>query len=102
MLSQMGTMSWFSSYGTHAVSIAYQVVTALACAGLVAWGIRHDERAVMLIAVAGAVMFLFLRLADWFWDLVPQWLFFLLIAGFALGVLAVLRRLRLRRAVEAP
>jgi hypothetical protein len=40
------------------------------------------------------VLFLFLRLVDWFWTLVPQWLFFLLVGGFALGVLFLLRRLR--------
>ena len=63
-------------------------------AALVAWGIRRDQRLVMQIGTAGAVIFLFLRLVDWFWKLVPQWLFFLLVGAFALAVLLFLRRLR--------
>jgi hypothetical protein len=66
---------------------------------LVTWGIRpssagHADR------TAGAVLYLFMRLVDWFWDLLPKWLFFLLVGAFALAVLLGLQRLR-RGRVEA-
>ncbi len=66
----------------------------LALTALVVWGIRRDQRVVTQIGSAGAVLYLFMRLVDWFWDLLPKWLFFLLVGAFALSVLLVLRRLR--------
>ncbi|MDH4131026.1 MAG: DUF2157 domain-containing protein [Gemmatimonadota bacterium] len=82
------------------IEIGYKILGAIVIAGLVAWAIRRDQRLVMQIGAAGAVLYLFMRLVDWFWDWVPQWLFFLLVGGFALAVLLVLRRLRHTR-VEA-
>jgi uncharacterized membrane protein len=64
---------------------------------LVAWGIRRDQRVVAQIGSVGAVFYLFMRLVDWFWELLPKWLFFLLVGAFALAVLLVLRRVRRRR-----
>ena len=100
LVEQNGRMSAFTFLDTHTIEIGYQLLGAAVLAGLVTWGIRRDHRLVMQIGSAGAVLFLFLRLVDWFWDLVPKWLFFLLVGGFALGVLLLLRRLRLMR-VEA-
>jgi uncharacterized membrane protein len=40
-------------------------------------------------------LLLFLRSVDWFWDMIPKWLFFLLVGALAFGALLVLRRLRL-------
>jgi hypothetical protein len=40
------------------------------------------------------VLFLCLKLFDWCWDWLPRYLFFLLIAAVAMGLLAVLQRLR--------
>ena len=94
LLGSNGTLSGFAVANRHAIEIGYQVAGALAPTALVTWGIRHDERLVTQIGTAGAVLFLFLRLVDWFWALVPKWLFFLLVGGFALAVLLVLRRLR--------
>jgi hypothetical protein len=94
LAGQNGRMSAFSALGVHTIETGYKLLGAAALTGLIAWGIRRDQRLVMQIGSAGAVLFLFLRLVDWFWALVPQWLFFLLVGGFALGVLFLLRRLR--------
>jgi hypothetical protein len=40
------------------------------------------------------VLFLCTKLYDWCWDWMPRYLFFLLIAGVAIGLLAVLQRMR--------
>ncbi len=100
LVEQNGRMSAFTSFDPHTIEIGYKLLGAVVLTGLVTWGIRRDHRLVMQIGSAGAVLFLFLRLVDWFWALVPKWLFFLLVGGFALGVLLVLRQLR-RVRVEA-
>jgi fatty acid desaturase len=71
-------------------------MAAFVLAALIAWGIRRDLRIVWQIGTAGAVLYLLHRLVDWFWDWVPQWLFFLIVGGFALAVLFVLRWLHRR------
>lgn len=48
-----------------------------------------------LVAIALA-LFLVIRYIDWFWDLLPAWLFFLIMAGVSLASIAVLRRARQR------
>ena len=40
------------------------------------------------------LLLLFLRAIDWFWEIMPKWLFFLLIGAIALGTLLLLRRLK--------
>jgi uncharacterized membrane protein len=94
-----GNLSAFTT-ARHTIEIGYKLLGAVVLTALVVWGIRRDQRVVMQIGIAGAVLYLFLRMVDWFWDLMPKWLFFLLVGGFALAVLVVLRRLRHSR-VEA-
>ncbi len=95
-----GQLSAFATTNIHAIEIGYKLVGAVVLTALVAWGIRRDQRLVTQIGVAGAVLYLFMRLVDWFWELVPKWLFFLLVGAFALAILLALRRLR-RVRVEA-
>jgi uncharacterized membrane protein len=80
--------------------MGYQLLGAVVLSALIVWGIRRDQRLVMQIGSAGALLFLFMRLVDWFWDLMPKWLFFLLVGAVALTALLVLRRFR-RARVEA-
>jgi uncharacterized membrane protein len=94
-----GGLSAFATTSRHAIETGYKLLGAVALTALVVWGIRRDQRVVMQIGSAGAVLYLFMRLVDWFWDLLPMWLFFLLVGGFALSVLLVLRRLRRLRVV---
>jgi hypothetical protein len=95
-----GQLSAFATTNIHAIEIGYKLVGAVVLTVLVTWGIRRDQRLVTQIGVAGAVLYLFMRLVDWFWELVPKWLFFLLVGAFALAILLALRRLR-RVRVEA-
>ncbi len=89
-----GELSGFAGSDLRTLEIGYKLVGAVVLAALVAWGIRRDQRLVMQIGSAGAVLYLFMRLVDWFWDLLPKWAFFLLLGAFALAVLLLLRRLR--------
>lgn len=98
-LGSNGRLSVFTAT-SHTIEVTYKIVGALAFAALVAWGIRRDHRIVWQIGTVGAVLYLLLRLVDWFWDWVPQWLFFLIVGAFALAVLFVLRWLHQRMAAR--
>jgi len=100
LVESNGNLSAFATTDLHAIEVAYKLLGAVVLTGLVVWGIRRDQRLIMQIGTAGAVFYLFMRLVDWFWELLPKWLFFLLVGAFALAVLLVLRRLR-RVRVEA-
>jgi len=95
MLAQSGNLSLFGPLPQHRLELIYKWVGAIVLGGLITWGIRRDQRVVMWVATAAAVLFLLLRLVDWFWDWLPQWLFYLLVGAVALLVLLVLRRLRM-------
>ena len=101
LVESNGGLSAFATTGRHTIETGYKLLGAVALTGLVVWGIRRDQRLVTQIGSVGAVLYLFMRLVDWFWDLLPKWLFFLLVGAFALSVLLVLRRLRRARAVPA-
>lgn len=87
--------SWFGRSQT--VELAYQLIGGVAFVAMVWQGLKRDD---VILARGGAtalVLFLFLRMVDWFWDVLPDWLFFLLVGGMAFGALLVLRRVREQR-----
>lgn len=87
--------SWFGS--GHTSELVYQLVGFVAFVTMVWQGLKRDD---MILARAGAtalVLFLFLRMVDWFWEAIPDWLFFLLMGGLAFAALLVLRAVRARR-----
>jgi hypothetical protein len=87
--------SWLRS-GENS-ELLYQLVGLIVFVAMVWLGLRRDD---VILARAGAtalVLFLFLRMVDWFWDAIPDWLFFLMMGGMAFGVLLVLRSVRERR-----
>ena len=89
-----GELSAFTTTDPRAIELGYKLLGAVALTGLVAWGLRRKQRLVMQIGSAGAVLYLFMRMVDWFWALVPRWVFFLLVGAFAMAVLLLLRRVR--------
>jgi hypothetical protein len=72
----------------------YQVIGFAACVGAVWLGIREGWRDAVNVGVAFFVLFLYSRLFDWWWDAMPEYLFFLMLGAISLGVLFALRRLR--------
>jgi uncharacterized membrane protein len=100
LVESNGEVSAFWTTDRHTIEIVYKLIGAVVLTALVAWGIRRDQRLVAQVGTAGAVLYLFMRLVDWFWELLPKWLFFLLVGAFALAVLLILRRVR-RLRVEA-
>jgi hypothetical protein len=74
----------------------YQAMMLLVTLACVAYGIARQESRTFTIAAVFLALFLLVRYVDWFWDLVPGWAFFLVLAGVAFASIALLRRLRTR------
>lgn len=87
--------SWLGS--GHATELIYQLVGLVAFVAMVWLGLKRDDAILARAGATALVLFLFLRMVDWFWDAIPDWLFFLLMGGLAFGVLMVLRAVRERR-----
>jgi len=62
-----------------------------------AWfGIRRRWPEVVNTASGFLVLFVYAKCFDWWWDLMPRYLFFLMLGGLAIGGMVVLAKLRLR------
>jgi uncharacterized membrane protein len=80
------------------VERCYQLV-GLAAAAVTIWaGIRKRMPGIVNLGAACFVIFLYIRLHVALWDVLPKYLFFLLIGLIAVGLLAAFQRIRRRRA----
>lgn len=77
-----------------AVEGLYQALFLVAAVAAIATGLLRRWPELVMPAVVLFVLFVVVRLVDWFWDAVPAWLFFLMLAGLAFLVIAALRRAR--------
>lgn len=93
ILSVEGRQSWLP-LDRDTIEGIYQFLGFAVSGGIIAWGVRdaHAELA------NGGMIFLtimcLVKATDWWWDWLPHWLFFLLLAGFAIGVMVALKRVR--------
>lgn len=72
----------------------YQLLGFVASALLVWLGSRRDWPEVALFGQLAFILFLGIKLVDWWWDLLPKYLFFLILGLAAILALLVLNRLR--------
>jgi hypothetical protein len=96
-LSLAGPASLLPVSSQVSVLIYQAIMLVVATAVLVAATRRQWHETVYLAAVALTV-FLFTRFVDWFWEVIPRFAFFLLLAIVAFAWLFVLRRMRRRLA----
>ena len=75
---------------------AYQVLGFVVSAGLIALGLRRQWPDVINTGNAFFVLFLYTRFFDWWWDIMPKYSFFLVIALTSLLLLFVYKRIRLQ------
>jgi hypothetical protein len=80
--------------------LIYQGLMLLASVGALLVGVRRQWPETVYIAAVALTIFLFGRFVDWFWDAIPRFVFFLLLAAMAFAWLLALRRLRTRLVVE--
>ena len=76
------------------VERAYQAGAAVAAVVVIAHGVRTSRGETVVIGALFAALFLFGRFVDWWWDWMPKYLFFLILASVSLAWLWLLRRLR--------
>ena len=99
ILSEAGALSYLP-LGESTIRTMYQIA-GFAAAGLAVWkGVRAGLTAVANLGAGFFALLLYLRFFHWWWDWMPGYLFFLIIAVVSAGLLAVFRRLR-PQAVEA-
>lgn len=77
---------------------AYQTLGFLGAALAIWLGTRRDWPEVVNTGLTFFVVFLYTKLFDWWWEILPKYLFFLLLSLVAVLILVVLRRLRLSHA----
>jgi hypothetical protein len=94
VLGVAGDASWFGP--GNLVEGFYQVLAAVVFVAMAWQGLRTDDPILARGGGVALLLFLLFRMFDWFWDAIPDWLFFLLMGALAFGVLLVLRRLRRR------
>lgn len=72
----------------------YQVTGFIVSAGLIALGIKKHWNDVVNTGNIFFVLFLYTKIFDWWWEIMPKYLFFLVIALSALLILFIYKRLR--------
>lgn len=78
----------------------YQVLGFIVLVAITWWGIRRDDPVFARLGAVGLILFLVFRMIDWFWQVIPDWMVFLLMGMLAFAVLLVLRRLRIMKRAE--
>jgi tRNA A-37 threonylcarbamoyl transferase component Bud32 len=76
------------------VKVGYQILGFGISAGAIAWGVARRLRDLVYCGALFFVVFLYVKYAQWWWDWMPRYLFFLIVAVTAMGVLWALKRLR--------
>jgi uncharacterized membrane protein len=95
VLSNWGGASYLT--GDHAIiEGGYQLVGFIVSAGLIALGIRYQWTDVVNTGNIFFVIFLYTKFFDWWWEIMPKYLFFLVIALSSLLLLFVYKRIRLQ------
>ena len=78
----------------------YQLIGFAGSAALIALGIRQKWNDVVNTGNAFFVLFLYTKFFDWWWDIMPKYLFFLVIALTSLLLLFVYKRIRLHSRLQ--
>lgn len=98
ILSNWGAGSYLM-WDTAYIEAMYQVAGFVISAGLVALGIRQHWTDVVNTGNIFFVLFLYTKFFDWWWDIMPKYLFFLVIALASVLLLSVYKRLRLHNQI---
>jgi uncharacterized membrane protein len=96
LVLSIGGRQTYLPWSTSTVESFYQAVGLASSAGAVWLGIARNWHGIVNTGTAFFALYLLLRLIDWWWDWMPEYLFFLLIGLILLAMLAVFKRLRAR------
>lgn len=93
VLSHWGDGSYLNA-DARIIEGAYQVAGFVLSALAIALGTRRMWRETTNTGITFFVIFLYTKFYDWWWALMPKWMFFMVVGLSALLMLVVLRRLR--------
>jgi uncharacterized membrane protein len=93
VLAHWGRVSYLR-LDSDTVEHLYQVLGFAASAGAIWLGARRGWPETVNTGVTFFVIFLYTKFFDWWWDLMPKYLFFLVLGLIAILLLFVLKRLR--------
>lgn len=93
VLSNWGAASYLE-WPSSRIEGMYQVLGFLLSAGAIWLGIRRGYGETANAGVVFFVIFLYTKFYDWWWDVMPKYLFFLVIALVSVLLLLVFQRLR--------
>lgn len=96
ILSNWGSISYLD-WDSDWIEGFYQVVGFAVSALAVLWGMRQGRSHVMMTGNFFFALFLYTKFFDWWWNWMPKYLFFFLIALTAILALLVFNRLRGRQ-----
>lgn len=97
ILANWGRISYLPlSYYT--IEILYQVFAFILSAAFIWLGIRKQWPDMVNTSNSFFVLFLYTKFFDWWWDVMPKYMFFLVIGLFSLLFLFVFKRLRTQSA----
>jgi uncharacterized membrane protein len=82
--------------------VLYQVLGLTAAAGAAALGVRRSLPELVNLGSLFFVVFLYIRLYDWWWDWMPKYLFCLILGLLSLALLALFARIRARVSRRTP
>jgi uncharacterized membrane protein len=86
----------FLPFQDSTVNALYQIFGFVLAAGAIWLGMRRRWTETLNIGAIAFALLLFLRYVDWWWEWMPRYLFFLVVAATAILSLVALRRLRAR------
>lgn len=84
----------YLSWSQELVEGMYQALGFMGAGGFIAWGIKRGWNDVINTGATMFTLFFYTKIFDWFWDLIPRYLFFILIGLISLLILVVFKRLR--------
>lgn len=96
VLANWGRSSYLP-FTDRTIEHLYQLLGFLVSAGAIWLGARREWPEVVNAGMTFFVILLYTKLYDWWWDLVPKFVFFLIIALTSILFLLVMRRLRAAR-----
>jgi hypothetical protein len=100
VLSSTGSISLLP-FDTTSLKIGYEIIAALVALAVIGAGLVRAQDEVVLVGSIFAAAFLLIRFVDWWWDWMPKYLFFLIIAAVAMAWLWTLRIARHHVAARA-
>lgn len=92
VISVDGQSIFFTDPGT--ARTLYQLLGLVTAAGAIWISVRQQWTETVTLTSIFFALFLLERLVDWLWDLLPNYLFFLVIGLLAIGLIAAFRRVR--------